>query len=85
MAWEGLSRPQICEAIKDPRKNGNRRTLPEVIEHMKVDPLVIWAWDPGAGRTTPPISHSQFVSALEAWAAAGGPCPRREAARPATP
>jgi hypothetical protein len=35
--------------MKDPERNGGRRTGDEVIEHMKVDPLVLWAWDPGAG------------------------------------
>jgi hypothetical protein len=32
---------------------------------MKKDPLVLWAWTPGAGRTTPPLSHDKFVEALE--------------------
>jgi hypothetical protein len=42
---------------------------------MKVDPLVLWAWSPGAGRTTPPLSHEKFVQALDAWVSAGMPCP----------
>lgn len=75
MGWEGLSKAQICAALKDPARNGGRNTLDKVIEHMKVDPLVKWAWDPGAGRTTPIISHDAFVADLESWAAAGGPCP----------
>jgi hypothetical protein len=75
MAWEGLSVAQICRNIKDPAKNGGRQSLEQVIEHMKVDPLVIWAWSPGAGRTTPVISHEAFVASLEAWTHAGGPCP----------
>lgn len=76
MKWEGLTKSQICEQIKDPARNGNRRTLHDVIEHMKVDPLVLWAWSPGGGRTTPPVSHAQFVHDLEAWVAAGAPCPK---------
>jgi hypothetical protein len=42
---------------------------------MKSDPLVLWAWSPGNGRTTPPLSHDQLVQALEAWVSAGMPCP----------
>jgi hypothetical protein len=42
---------------------------------MRVDPLVLWAWTPGAGRTTPPLSHEKFVEALEAWSNADMPCP----------
>jgi len=60
MLWEGLSKEQICEQIKDPA-------------HMKTDPLVLWAWAPGM-RTTPPLSHEKFVEALEAWVNAGMPC-----------
>jgi cytochrome c-type biogenesis protein CcmH/NrfF len=75
MLWEGRSKAQICEQMKDPARNGGRRTGEEVIEHMKVDPLVLWAWKPGAGRTTPPLSHEKFVEALEAWVRAGMPCP----------
>ena len=74
MKWEGLTKRQICEEMKDPARNGGRRTGAQIIEHMKVDPLVLWAWTPGAGRTTPPISHEQFVKALEAWVSAGMPC-----------
>lgn len=74
MGWEGLTATQLCEAIKDPARNGGRQSLDAVIEHMRVDPLVLWAWNPGAGRTTPPLAHEVFVEQLEAWAAAGGPC-----------
>lgn len=74
MLWEGRSNQQICEQMKDPARNGGRRTGKEIIEHMKSDPLVLWAWTPGAGRTTPPLSHERFVEALEAWVGAGMPC-----------
>ena len=74
MLWEGKSKQQICEQMKDPARNGGRRTGKEIIEHMKSDPLVLWAWTPGAGRTTPPLSHEKFVEALEAWVSAGMPC-----------
>jgi len=76
MLWEGKTKAQICEQIKDPARNGGRRTGEEVIEHMKHDPLVLWAWSPGANRTTPPLSHDAFVAAAEAWVKAGMPCPK---------
>jgi len=75
MLWEGKTNAQICEQMKDPQRNGGRRTGEEVIEHMKGDPLVLWAWNPGSNRTTPPLSHEQFVDALQAWVTAGMPCP----------
>jgi len=74
MLWEGRSARQICEQMKDPARNGRRHTAEQIIEHMKTDPLVLWAWSPGAGRTTPPLSHEKFVQALEAWVSAGMPC-----------
>jgi hypothetical protein len=74
MKWEGLTKAQICEELKDPARNGGRRSGGAVIEHMKADPLILWAWTPGA-RTTPPLSHEKFVDALEAWVHAGMPCP----------
>src|SRR6266446_1177573 len=80
MLWEDRTKGQICEQMKDPQRNGARRTGEEVIEHMKTDPLVLWAWAPGAGRTTPPLSHEKFVQALEAWVSAGMPCPLDERA-----
>jgi len=74
MLWEGRSAHQICEQMKDPARNGGRHTAEQIIEHMKTDPLVLWAWAPGTGRTTPPLSHDKFVEALEAWVKAGMPC-----------
>lgn len=76
MNWDGLNKAQICEQIKDPARNGNRRTGDQVIEHMKDDPLVLWAWNPGGGRTRPPMSHDEFVNVLVTWADAGMPCPK---------
>ena len=76
MLWEGKTKAEICEQMKDPGRNGARRTGEDVIEHMKTDPLVLWAWAPGAGRTIPPLSHKDFVEALEAWVRAGMPCPQ---------
>lgn len=75
MVWEGLTRARICRQLQDPKRNGGRKTPEQVIEHMKVDPLVLWAWNPGAGRSTPSLTHAQFVERLETWARAGMPCP----------
>jgi hypothetical protein len=74
MLWEGKTKEQICEQMKDPARNGGRHTGEEIVEHMKTDPLVLWAWSPGTGRTTPPLSHEEFVEVLEVWVKAGMPC-----------
>jgi hypothetical protein len=76
--WKHLGAAELCAAIKDPARNGKRFTIAAVIEHMKSAPLVLWAWRPGGGRTAPELSHGEFVRALEAWAAAGAPCPAQD-------
>ena len=74
MLWEGQTKEQICEQMKDPARNGGRHAGEEIIEHMKTDPLVLYAWTPGTGRSLPPLSHEEFVAALETWVKAGMPC-----------
>ncbi len=71
---DGLSAGDSCRALKDPARNGNR-SVAAVIEHMRNDPLVRWAWTPGRARSVPLLGHAELVAALEAWANAGAPCP----------
>jgi hypothetical protein len=74
MAWQGLNTSQLCRALQDPRINGNK-TLPQLIEHLTSENLVNWGWNPGPGRSLPPLSHQDFVDAAKRWVAAGAPCP----------
>lgn len=74
MAWEGLSPAQLCQRLQDKQANGGR-DLPALVRHMATDPLVGWAWQPGADRTPAPLPKDEFVRLLRAWAAQGGPCP----------
>jgi len=73
MAWKGLSTGELCRTLKDPAKNGNR-SLQDLIVHMDTS-LVRWAWNPGPGRTLPPLSHDEFVSRLKEWIDTGAACP----------
>ena len=73
MAWKGLSTGELCRTLKDPAKNGNR-SLQDLIPHMDTS-LVRWAWNPGPGRTLPPLSHDDFVSRLNEWIESGAACP----------
>jgi hypothetical protein len=72
MAWKGLSTGELCRTLKDPAKNGNR-SLQDLIAHMDTS-LVRWAWNPGPGRTLPPLSHDEFVSRLKEWIETGAAC-----------
>ncbi len=73
MAWRGLSTGDLCRTLKDPSKNGNR-SLSSLLEHVTSDQIVNWGWNPGPGRTTPPLSHQQFVDKFHEWVDAGAPC-----------
>lgn len=76
MGWEGLDDHDLAEAIKDRAKNGDR-SLDDLREHMSHDPLVLWGWDPGPGRSAVPVPHDTFVRQLDAWIDAGAPSPGR--------
>ena len=74
MVFEGKTPTQLCQQLKDPAQTRGR-DLSALIEHVDKDPLVQWGWSPGPGRTPVPVPHDDFVAAMRAWAAAGGPCP----------
>ncbi len=74
MGWTGLGPAALCQALKDPARNGGR-SGGQVIAHLKGDPLVLWAWAPGGKRSAPPVLHAKFVEAAEAWIRLGGACP----------
>ena len=76
MVFQGLTPGQLCRNLKDPAKNGGHKTLKESMDHVqKRDPLVTWAWDPGNGRTVPPMSFEAFSAKVQEWVDNGGACP----------
>ncbi|MGQ0657203.1 MAG: NTP transferase domain-containing protein [Chromatiales bacterium] len=80
MAWIGLPPRELCEMIKDKKRNGDRN-FDALITHVSTDKLVLWGWNPGGERAPVPVPHEEFVAQFKRWAAAGGPCPS-VAARP---
>ncbi len=74
--FEGRSPAALCAQLLDPAQTGGR-DLGALREHVKHDPLVLYAWSPGGGRTVPPLSHEAFVESFGAWVDAGAPCPAR--------
>lgn len=74
MAWEGLSVGELCEQLKDPSRNGGR-SVAAIVTHLKTDPLVGWAWRPGAKRQPAPGTQAQLAALAEAWASTGAHCP----------
>jgi cytochrome c5 len=75
MVIQGETAGQFCRQLKDPAKNGHR-TLAQIIEHVSSDELVGWGWNPGDGRTLPPLDRPEFVAAMKAWVDNGAACPQ---------
>jgi len=74
MAWQGKSLGQICEQIKDIKRNGGK-SLDAIVKHMDEDELVGWAWAPGGNRIPAPGTQKAFGDIIKAWADAGATCP----------
>lgn len=74
MVFEGLSPGELCRQLKDPALNGGK-TLEQLITHVSEDKLVLWGWEPGDGRSKPPMSHEEFVRKVRAWVENGAACP----------
>lgn len=75
MIWEGKTAGQICQQIKDPKQN-NGKTVAQIVQHVTEDKLVLWGWNPGEGRTLPPMSHAEFAAKFAEWARYGAACPQ---------
>lgn len=74
LAWQGFSLAHICRQIKDPRRNGGK-SMDILIHHMGEDPLVGWAWHPGAHRVPAPGTQAQLGALFRAWVESGAECP----------
>jgi hypothetical protein len=74
MVFQGKTPKQLCEQLKDPRRNGGK-DLAALVHHIEHDALVLWGWRPGPGRAPVSTPHAQFVAAMKTWVAANAPCP----------
>ena len=74
MVFEGRSPNQLAKQLINPKTNGNK-TLQQLIEHAD-DGLVKAGWDPGEGRTVPPLSHEEFKHAWITWIKTGAYAPK---------
>jgi hypothetical protein len=74
MIFERRTPGQLCRQLLDRKKNGGL-TAEQLVDHVNHDPLVSWGWNPGEGRSTPPLSHEEFVGQVREWVNKGGACP----------
>jgi len=75
MVFQGRSPHDLATQLKNRKQNGNK-SFHDLIEHMNTD-LVKWAWEPGEGRSKPPLSYSEFVNQLKLWIDKGAIAPQR--------
>jgi cytochrome c5 len=74
MTFVGRSPAELCKQIKDPHQNGGR-SLQALLDHVANDDLVAWGWNPGDGRTLPPLTRPETVAQMKIWIDGGAVCP----------
>jgi mono/diheme cytochrome c family protein len=74
MVFVGRSPAALCRQLKDPKQNGGR-SLEQLFDHVAHDDLVGWGWDPGDGRSLPPLSREETTNAMRTWISGGAACP----------
>lgn len=74
MVFQGRTAGELCRQLKDPKQNGGKAGE-QIVEHISKDPLVLWGWSPGEGRTVPEMSHKEFIVKMNEWLAKGEACP----------
>jgi hypothetical protein len=73
MVFQGRTPNQLAKQLINPSKNGHK-DMKMLIEHAD-DDLVMGGWDPGDGRTLPPLSHAEFKEAWITWLTKGAYAP----------
>jgi hypothetical protein len=74
LVFQGKSPVDLARQLKDPKQNGNR-SLTQLLHHVSEDKLVVGSWDPGDGRTKPPLTHAEFARKMREWIEKGAPDP----------
>jgi mono/diheme cytochrome c family protein len=74
MVFQGKTAGELARQLKDPKQNGGK-TLDDILKHVTEDKLVLAGWDPGDGRTKPPLSHAEFAAKMREWIEKGAAAP----------
>jgi len=74
LVFENRSSGALCRQLKDPAQNGHL-TPQQLYEHMDTEPLVLWGWNPGPGRTPVSTPHEELMRAMRTWIDGGCSCP----------
>jgi hypothetical protein len=74
MVFQGKTPRELAIQLKDPKLNGGK-TLEQILHHVTEDKLVLGGWNPGDGRTKPPMTHAEFAQKMREWIEQGAPLP----------
>jgi cytochrome c5 len=74
MVFVGRTPAELCRQLKDPKQNGGR-SLQQLFEHGSADDLVGWGWNPGDGRSLPPLNRADTSAQMKVWIDGGAACP----------
>jgi hypothetical protein len=72
--FQGKTPAELARQLKYPKQNGGK-TLEQLLEHVSQDSLVLGGWNPGDGRTKPPLTHDEFVRKMREWVEKGAAIP----------
>lgn len=75
MVFQGRTAHELAKQLVDPKRNGHKN-MAQLIAHAD-DGLVLAGWNPGEGRTLPPMSHAEFKKAWITWIKSGAYAPAR--------
>lgn len=65
MVFQGKTAHELAKQLMDPAQNGNK-TKEQLLAHAN-ETLVLAAWNPGEGRSLPPLSQEDFAKAWKTW------------------
>jgi len=75
MVFEGKTAHELAKQLVNPELNGHK-DMEKLIAHAD-DGLVKAGWNPGKGRTVPPLTHAQFKKAWITWLQTGAYAPAK--------
>jgi hypothetical protein len=74
MIFQGRTPHELARQLVDPNQNGHR-TRAQLLEHAS-DGLVMSAWQPGEGRSLPPMGYEAFAKDWATWLKKGAYAPK---------
>jgi hypothetical protein len=66
MVFQGKTPRELAAQLLDPERNGHK-SVAQLIEHITSDTLVKGGWNPGDGRSLPPLTHQEFARQFKLW------------------